>query len=481
MNDVRGGAERAGAEQSDADRRGTPSLKESFVRLSFESAGFAPNVLAAYRRLLREAHSVLDDSGIPADGRRAWIVPGRIEVLGKHVDYAGGRSLLCSVQRGIVVVARRRDDRTLTMRDARRRETLSIAFDDPTTASFPWSVYPLTVLQRLRMNFGDTVCGADIALASNLPPAAGVSSSSALTVGLTLALSALSDLAERPEWLASIPDRPSLAGYVGALENGIAFRDLPGERGVGTMGGAQDQTAILCCAPGQLDVFAWSPVRHERTVPWTHGFSFVIGVSGVVAAKTGAAKERYNRAARTAQRLLEAWNRVGSGEARSLAEAFTESAGTAWPTAIPAALIEAAEVAANGEFTAAHLGARLQQFFDESYRFVPAAADALARHALVEFGEVVAGSQHGAERALENQIAETISLVRIAREQGAVAASAFGAGFGGSVWAMVRTSQVDSFTAHWRELYTAAHRTASRRAQFFVTEPGAPAFELIGD
>ncbi len=468
MSGARGGGERSSA----------PPLSETFVRMSFESVGFAPPVLAAYRRLLREAHGVLDHSGVPSDGRRVWIVPGRIEVLGKHVDYAGGRSLLCTVQRGIVVVARPRDDRVLTVQDARRREALSIAFDDPAAAPFPWSVYPSTVLQRLRLNFGDAVRGADIGLASNLPPAAGVSSSSALTVGLTLALAALSDLAAHPAWTASIPDRPSLAGYVGALENGIAFRDLPGERGVGTMGGAQDQTAILCCAPGQLDVFAWSPVRHERTVPWTQGFSFVIGVSGVIAAKTGAAKDRYNRAARTVHRLVDAWNQRG-GTAGSLAAAFTEAAGTEWPSKIPPALIEAAQRAADDEFTDAHLTSRLEQFFGESYRIVPAAADALARHALLEFGGIVAESQLGAERALENQIAETISLVRIARDEGAVAASAFGAGFGGSVWAMVRSSQVETFIARWRELYTAAHRGPSRRAQFFATEPGAPAFELL--
>jgi len=27
-------------------------------------------------------------------------VPGRIEVLGKHTDYAGGRSLVCATERG---------------------------------------------------------------------------------------------------------------------------------------------------------------------------------------------------------------------------------------------------------------------------------------------------------------------------------------------------------------------------------------------
>ena len=42
------------------------------------------------------------------------------------------------------------------------------------------------MVRRLVRNFGSRVQGCDLALASNLPSAAGVSSSSALTVGLTL-------------------------------------------------------------------------------------------------------------------------------------------------------------------------------------------------------------------------------------------------------------------------------------------------------
>ena len=40
----------------------------------------------------------------------SWFVPGRIEVLGKHTDYAGGRSLLAAVDRGITFTARRIDE-----------------------------------------------------------------------------------------------------------------------------------------------------------------------------------------------------------------------------------------------------------------------------------------------------------------------------------------------------------------------------------
>jgi len=43
----------------------------------------------------------------------------------------------------------------------------------------------------------------------------------------------------------------------------------------------------------------------------------------------------------------------------------------------------------------------------------------------------------GPSAALGNQIPQTIFLAKTARQLGAVAASAFGAGFGGSVWALV--------------------------------------------
>ena len=32
-----------------------------------------------------------------------WFVPGRIEVLGKHTDYAGGSTLVAAVDRGVTI------------------------------------------------------------------------------------------------------------------------------------------------------------------------------------------------------------------------------------------------------------------------------------------------------------------------------------------------------------------------------------------
>ncbi len=451
---------------------------------TLDSLGLSDEARAGYERLLADAEAMQDAAGIPRDGRRAWIVPGRIEVLGKHVDYAGGRSLLCAVERGMVVVARKRHDRQVLIRDAVRRDALAILVDvvgTPTPARPTWSVYPRTVVRRLVRNFGDAVGGADITVASNLPSSAGVSSSSALVVGLTLALARLWRLYAQPRWQAALPDRVALAGYLGAMENGLDFGVLEGERGVGTLGGAQDQTAILCSEAGRLVRFAWAPVRAEGSVPWPADHAFAIGVSGVVATKTGAVRERYNRAARTAHHLVAAWNaeRAALGAdgapAGTLAAAVREArrlAGDAEDAdTVPAPLAEAARRLSTDEFPATHLEARLRQFCEETWRWVPGAAAALAARDVAAFGACAAGSQEGAERALENQVPETMALVRLARELGAPAASAFGAGFGGSVWAMIPRDDAAGFLARWKQQYQRRHPGPAPRSQFLVTQP----------
>jgi galactokinase len=122
---------------------------------------------------------------------------------------------------------------------------------------------------------------------------------------------------------------------------------------------------------------------------------------------------------------------------------------------------------------------RLGQFFDETFVIVPQAAVALERGDLTAFGRLVDLSQAGAERALENQIAETVHLQRYARDLGATAASAFGAGFGGAVWAMIPKAEAERFAGRWRDRYVRAHHSAAHRSLFFTTDPSPPAFELL--
>ena len=57
---------------------------------------------------------------------RRYVVPGRVELVGKHVDYAGGRSLTCAVDRAITAHARPLDAPVIRVRDQARRGSVEI-------------------------------------------------------------------------------------------------------------------------------------------------------------------------------------------------------------------------------------------------------------------------------------------------------------------------------------------------------------------
>ena len=119
---------------------------------------------------------------------------------------------------------------------------------------------------------------------------------------------------------------------------------------------------------------------------------------------------------------------------------------------------------------------RLTQFVGETAR-VPLAAAAFASADRSALRALAEASQQGAEQGLNNQIPETVALCGLAYDEGACGASAFGAGFGGSVWAMVPAGEADDFGAAWIERYREAfpHRD---KAEWFSASPGPAAVEV---
>ncbi|MEO7042931.1 MAG: galactokinase family protein [Gemmatimonadaceae bacterium] len=409
-------------------------------------------------------------------------VPGRIEVLGKHTDYGGGRSLLCAVERGICVVARAQPDQSfprhrespslVRITDAGSGDSCEFEFrPDVAPAPGHWSNYPITVARRIAMNFSGSMRGANIIFESDLPPAAGVSSSSALVVSIFLALSTINDLPSRPEYRENIVSPEDLGGYLGCVENGLDFKALRGNVGVGTFGGSEDQTAILCARANTLVQYSFCPVTFERAIALPDGCCFIIASSGVTAAKTGAALERYNRVSRRLTTGLDVWRRATGRPDVSMGAAANSS-----PDA-PIRIREMLQHVSDAEYSAQSLIERFDQFLTESNEIIPAAGDALKRGDLAEFGSLVALSQQGAELALENQIPETIALAQQATGLGAIAASAFGAGFGGSVWALVNSSP-QAFCDQWKAQYSQAFPENAAHAEFFVTRAGPAALQL---
>jgi galactokinase len=412
-----------------------------------------------------------------AAARRMLFVPGRIEVLGKHTDYAGGSTLTCAVERGLAVVYSPRRDGVVRLSDAKMRNPAEFRVNPGMTVpSGRWSTYPMTAARRLARNFGAPFPGADIAFQSTLPRAAGLSSSSALVTAMVLVLVDAARLAARPAFKDALTDPLAFATYLGCVENGQPYGPLVGDRGVGTFGGSEDHAAITCSAAGHVGHFEFCPVRHLASLPVPAGHVFVVGASGVVAVKTGNARERYNRSSWLVSQLLERWREDTGRADASLAEAVHSGPGAADRLADLAR-----RKGAGGADHSAALGRRLAHFLLENETLVPAAAQALSAGDLDAFGRASDESQRASDDLLGNQVPETIALARLARLHGAAAASAFGAGFGGAVWALVEAGDAPRFIARWRSEYRRGVPAPIRaKSTFFVTPAGPPATGTSG-
>ena len=429
------------------------SLAE-LVPADFASPGDPWIEVAAHLRELGHA---------PETETHAIFVPGRIEVLGKHTDYAGGRSLIAATEQGFYLAVVPRGDAELRFHDLGRdcRETLALGGE---LAHRPgrWTAYPLAVARRARRDFAVELGGADVAFTSTLPAAAGLSSSSALVIATWLALAAVNPLEGSTAYRGAIDGRERLAEYLAAVEAGRGFAGLAGDDGVGTLGGSEDHTAILCCRAGHVSQYSYAPVRHERTIAMPEGYVFAIAVSGVRAKKTGAARDAYNRASALAAELAMIWRRTtGRSEPHLAAIAGLGKSAIA---ELERAIEEAPEGASTSD-----LLRRLAHFLAESEELVPAGGEALASGRRRALGRPAASSQRLAERLLRNQTPETSFLAAVARDLGAAATSAFGAGFGGAVWALVERDRLQEFLSSWRTGYRERFPAAAERARFFST------------
>ena len=437
---------------------------EDRLRDSGMSAEESSAKAALFEKLLKELRGM---RGGAVHRRCAFFIPGRLECLGKHTDYAGGRSLVCAIERGICIVAAARDDAQIRIFDVGRAASANFKFNEsiePTAGH--WSNFPMTVARRLARDFPGARIGADIAFTSDLPRASGMSSSSAFIIAIFFVLAQVNQLWETDAYRRAISSREDLAAYIAAIESGASFKSFSGARGVGTHGGSEDHVAILCSRAGFLRQYSFCPIRFEREIRLPERHVFVIGVSGVKADKTGDAREAYNHASGAARKIVDLWRRATGRDDSSLAAVL--SSGTNAIDRLRQVLGESKDA----EYPASLLLNRLTQFAEESNEIIPSAGDALSRSDFARLGALVDRSQFLAETLLKNQVPETIELARSARSLGAVAASAFGAGFGGSVWALVDSGRAEEFCNAWATHYHQRFPDWADASRFFISGPG---------
>ncbi len=404
----------------------------------------------------------------------ARYVPGRVEVLGKHTDYAGGNSLIIAADRGFCIISTPRKDRKIRVISTNTDE--SVVFDmngEIKAETGSWTNYPANVVRRVLLNFGEDLKGCDIAFDSDLPQASGMSSSSAFMIAVFFAIADVNELHNHAKYKANINNKIDLAEYLASIENGLTFRDLDGQKGVGTFGGSEDHTAIINCNAGKLAEYSYCPIEFKQEIDLPNDYKFVIASSGVHAVKTGNAMNQYNMASNLVSSIVSLWNSYTKSDFTNL-NSILESSDSAVEN-----LRQLIRNHSKNGYTSEELSDRFEQFYSENYEIIPKSIKFLQKGDLDSFGETVDRSQKLTTELLKNQVSETKFLAKSARELGAVAASAFGAGFGGSVWSLVKADECKNYIEQWQAIYQENFPEAFTRSEFFTTEAGQSAFALI--
>ena len=132
--------------------------------------------------------SLLDRLGADPStpGVRAWRAPGRVNLIGEHVDYLGGTVLPFACDREIRLVTLPRDGEVVVSSEDAPGE-VRIPLDGSAAAPQGWGRYVAGVVAALRAD-GRPVRGFRGVLSSSIPVGAGLSSSAALIAVLAMAL-----------------------------------------------------------------------------------------------------------------------------------------------------------------------------------------------------------------------------------------------------------------------------------------------------
>lgn len=157
--------------------------------------------------------------------------PGRANLIGEHTDYNAGLVLPFAIDRSVVAAFAPRSDRTIRLATDFEPGVVTASLD-ALTGHQGWAAYPLGATWALG-EFGvdlAAMSGFDLAITSDVPVGAGLSSSAAVETATLMALTRL--------WGLDL-DRKTLAKVGQRAENVV----------VGAPTGIMDQAASLLGAP----------------------------------------------------------------------------------------------------------------------------------------------------------------------------------------------------------------------------------------
>lgn len=329
-------------------------------------------------------------------------VPGRVNLIGEHLDYNGGMVLPCALSQVLKITLRARDDAVVRVQADHQTQLAERTVSDKATGH--WSDHTIGAV-RQAIELGLLSAGADIQIESTVPQGAGLSSSAALIVGV---LKASRSLAAN-DALSDV----DIAKAARVVENDF----------IGVPCGIMDQMAVAIAQPGEAIALDTLTLKYE-VVRLFRSHSFVVVHSGVT------------------RELSDGRYKARKLECDEAARALDSDALCLTPL----------ETIQNKTGLADHLKRRARHCRTEHTRVIDALAT-LRDEAPEPFGVLMTASHHSMRDYFEMSTPEIDHLVEDAVEFGALGARLTGGGFGGCIVALVENGDKDK----WLDQLLRAH------------------------
>ena len=352
---------------------------------------------------------------------RLFHAPGRVNIIGEHLDYNGGYVFPAAVSMGIYALVRERDDDTVRMASTafEAEITFSLSGDMSFDSKVMWGNYPRGVAAALKER-GNALKGKDILFYTDLPKGSGLSSSAAMEV-------LMARLMAEDEFIAE-EGRAAMAVMCQQVENEF----------IGVKCGIMDQFAV---AMGRADsaILLRSHDLEYRYAPFELGDHDLMIINSNK--PRALADSEYNRRREECNAALEEIRR--HHELAALAEGTFEDLNF---------------------LTDPTLKKRARHVISENSRTLQAVS-VLSEHKLVDFGAMMTASHRSLQHDYEVTGPELDALVDASLEvEGCLGARMTGAGFGGCTIALVHKEAVDGFQKHVGEQY---HKKTGLKGEFY--------------
>ncbi len=367
-----------------------------------------------------------------APSRGVATAPGRINLIGEHIDYNGLPVLPMALDRDVRFTFEVLREPAVELDGAAAHGPFAFRLDRPIEPAPQghWSNYVRAAARGLLDHGVELKRGIGGTVAGTVPVAEGLSSSSALVVASALALLHANEM------------------EVDALE--LAALLARAERFVGVRGGGMDQAASLCGAKGHALRIDFDPLR-VTIVPVPEGWRWVVASSLARAEKAGAAREAYNTRRSQCTEAIERLGRASWLEVVDADEAEFASVMERARRALPPTLWR-----------------RFRHVAREGRRVTEAEA-ALRRADMAAFGRLMNASHASLRDDFGVSTAALDEIVDVALDAGAAGARLTGAGFGGSAIALCRASVSDGVIAALRDRFYAPRGVVGDRLPFVAT------------